>query len=86
MVEASRGCVALPWGVTLLGHHFVALDPEIRKRWASLTSLIVVETDTTIVTTGKKRKKERRYCLGSKEESAAYFQKAIRQHWTDFTP
>jgi predicted transposase YbfD/YdcC len=34
-----------------------ALDPEIRKRWPELKSLIVVENDTKIVTTGKERKK-----------------------------
>ena len=62
--------------------NLIALHPKIRQRWASLTSLIVVETDTIIVTTGKKRIKERRYYLSSKEESAAYFQKVIRQHWS----
>lgn len=59
---------------TLLSNpNLIALHLKIRQRWASLISLIVVETDTTIVTTGKKLKKERRYYLSSKEESVAYF-------------
>jgi predicted transposase YbfD/YdcC len=59
-----------------------ALDPEIRKRWPELKSLIVVENDTKIVTTGKERKKERRYYLSSVDGDAELFQKAIRQHWS----
>ena len=62
--------------------NLAALDPTMRARWTGLTSLVVVETETTIISTGKKRKRECRYYLSSVDAKAEFFQKAIRQHWS----
>jgi len=62
--------------------NLTSLDPEMRARWAGLTSLVVVETETKIIATGKQRKRERRYYLSSLDAKAEFFQKAIRQHWS----
>ena len=62
--------------------NLAALDPIMSARWTGLTSLIAVETETTIISTGKKRKRERRYYLSSVDAKAEFFQKAIRQHWS----
>ena len=62
--------------------NLTSLDPKMRARWAGLTSLVVVETETKIIATGKQRKRERRYYLSSVNGKAEFFQKAIRQHWS----
>lgn len=40
-----------------------------------------VESDTVIAERGKPKKGERRYYFSRADGEAAYFQKAIRQHW-----
>ncbi len=78
--EKSHG--RLTTRTVLCTNNLETLDPEIRKRWPDLTSIVVVESDTEELTTGKRRKKERRYYLSSLKAEAARFHDIIRRHWS----
>lgn len=80
--EAEKSHGRLTTRTVLSTSNLATLDPEIRKRWPGLQSLIVVESDTLELTTGKQRKKERRYYLSSHRAEAKKFYRIIRRHWS----
>ncbi len=57
------------------------MQSEIRDRWPSLKSLIMIET-TSYDVTAKKTTKQKRYYISSLDAPAEKFQKLIRQHWS----
>lgn len=54
---------------------------ELKGRWKRITTLIRLESERFIQVSGK-TEKQTRYYISSRKESADYFQKNIRSHWS----
>ena len=57
------------------------MDQNIRRRWEGLSSLIMVETQTTTLESDKVVK-QRRYYISSRVANASDFARWIRAHWS----
>ena len=57
------------------------MDQNICRRWKSLRSLIMVESQTTSINTDKVRTR-RRFYISSKVACAQEFEKWVRSHWS----
>ena len=57
------------------------MDPDIKRLWPGLRSLIVVENQTTERSTGRERRREKRYYISSLKSDAKTLRETIRAHW-----